>query len=156
MNLRRRVFAAAMVVAGGCAGLSGTQSLESLRLTAAPQKRSVRVGDRLTVLYGLTNAGTESIHGCMTFKSGYDLWGPSGIRQNINTTDHAGCIENFKLQSGESIGWSTDLTVPDIGIGPATFDGWIQVAIPNTCDRYGCDQSVVRARRENLEVVASK
>lgn len=156
MSFRRDVFAAVMIVAAGCSSLSRPQSLESLRLTATPQERSVRAGDRMTVLYSLMNAGTKQITGCMTFKAGYDLWGASGVRQNINTVDHAGCIENFKLQPGKSIAWSTDFTVPDVGAGLATFDGWIQVAVPNTCDEYGCDQRVIRSEREDLEVIARK
>jgi hypothetical protein len=143
-----------MLFMGACrSSLGGGNRLtENLKLTVAAPKQPIRIGSEVRITYSVHNGGPRPLAACFTFKEGYDLWGSKGVKQRINTVDHAQCQELIELNPNEQVDWVSIITVPDVGTGSAKLVAWIQVALPSTCDKYGCDQSVVHSEGVHIEL----
>ena len=93
--------------------------------------------------------------GCVTFGAGFDLWVSGTVRQNMESVDHPTCRRPFTLAHAESVEWSEHVYVTGIAPGAATFRGWVKLAIPESCGKYGCDEFTLRASEERLAVVST-
>lgn len=111
----------------------------------------------MILLYRLSNAGERSLRTCFTFKNGYHFWGSEGIfRPELEGADHPLCIEApFALAPQEAIEWSITIPAPDVGNGETRLAGWVQVAVPNTCDSLGCDQQAISSPVVHLTIQGS-
>jgi hypothetical protein len=148
------ILAPSILLAGGCSSsLGGGNSLApSLKLTVVAPNQPIRIGTEMRITYSLQNGGPRTLVGCLTFKEGYDLWGSKGVKQRVNVVDHPRCQELIDLKPNDRVNWLSTITLPDVGAGSAKLVGWVQVALPKSCDRYGCDQSLVRSEGVRINV----
>lgn len=140
----------------GCSPSKPNLSFANLHLTAKPVEDVLRTGDPIEVVYLLNNTGSAALRGCVTFGAGFDLWVNGTVRQNMESVDHPMCRRTFTLAPLESIKWSEQVVMKGLTPGDATFTGWIKLAIPDSCGKYGCDQFTLRASDEPLAVVSHK
>jgi len=123
-----------------------------LQIRALPQQ--VSVGDELVLSYRLTNTGPVTLETCFTFKNGYSLWGGMSVKQSVSAVDHPGCVEMVSIAPQQSLEWSSTIALPDVGHGAARLAGWVEIAMPGTCDAHGCDQETIRSSEEAIIIRA--
>jgi hypothetical protein len=94
------------------------------------------VGEMLSVVIKLSNTGASPIYACvgrdLKYRFASDASGKSVALET--TVDHATCAQpRFQLTPGKAITWTRELTVPDIGEGPAHLTVGISIVDPDSC-----------------------
>lgn len=152
--MRKLVFSALAILFACTAHIPQPQL--NLELEIRPEPRELKAGEPLVLFYRLSNSGESLIRSCFTFKNGYHFWGSEGIfRPELEGADHPSCIETpFNIAPQQMIEWSITIPAPEIGNGEARLAGWVQVAVPNTCDSLGCDKQTISTPNVRLTIHA--
>jgi hypothetical protein len=152
-NRRAVVLAIVFLVLGmACRATSNYPLPDGLTLRVSLPQDGFVIGSDAFVEYEVTNHSAHIASGCFTFTRGYDLWGSENVSQNVDGRDHPMCVSSFELPPGASIRWEVEVEVGDIGVGGGAYSGWVQLAVPSSCDAYGCDRSVLRAEKQPVSI----
>jgi hypothetical protein len=128
---------------------------QTLKLEVTLDRDRARVGEEIMAKNILTNIGPHLVEGCLGEAKGYNMLGTKGARGSVQTIDHPGCVQRFKLEPAHTLEWTEALKVIDVGTGPVRANVWAQITDPTECDQYGCDAVTLKSAFMSFEIVAT-
>ena len=126
------------VAASGCEVMPDPEfaALESA-LTLSIVKATRGAGSTANFSFELTNRGTRSAVACLGPSRSVSYEGASSSGVSGTWVDHAGCVREFTIQSGDVMSWDETLEVPRLSEGRIQVEIGVQIVNPRRCGGWG-------------------
>ena len=127
-----------------------------LRVTVHTTAPAATVGDAFDVIYTLTNTGSAPLLAC--FGPSFEVVFSNGVIAKgwAEVVGHPSCMQEFSLQPGAQATRAYRAKVPEVSEGLFSLHSKVQIVDPDTCDKYGCDRSMLSSSNRPTMAVSTK